>query len=49
MQRAEGARRCCSAKVEEREVILGVMENWRSLRISHGEEDGYRRRRKKGF
>lgn len=48
MQRAEGRRRCSSADVEEREVIL-VMENRRSLRISHGEEDGYRRRRKKGF
>lgn len=49
MQRAEGRRRCSSADVEEREVIL-VMENRRSLRISHG-EDGYRRRkrRKKGF
>lgn len=36
MQRTEGGKTRCITVVEEREVVL-VVENWRSLRISHGE------------
>lgn len=48
MQRAERRTRCSSTEVEEREVIV-VMENRRSLRISHGEMRLQRKKKEWGF